>query len=309
MHWAQLLLKSRMVHTALFVTHLNPSAKLETDILLQNVKLWLLANFTRHFKQYLLGRKFQIVDDHRALQWFYNFEDSHVLTTRWLEKLAAFQYEIVHLSGKSIRNADSVSRISSQDATADQANAFTRSAEAKHPTQTNDEASNTEWPNRSRKDEEKTCHLPEKTNEAKFAATASLYATECWFRADSLSNGEIKKNELVEMSGDLFDFTDSIAHKVSSDFELVAGIAKQIRKVFPTTYPEFGWKTSKEKIYVQQLSLNRFICHLIVKPSFWNKLTYSSLRAALEVMWQHAKKLKSEKIIVSKMSAGLDELI
>ena len=111
--------------------------------------------FTKHFKHYLLGRKFQIVTDHRALLWLHNFKDLDGLTARWLEKLAAFEHEIVHGSGKSIGHADSLSWISSQDATTDQANVLRRAAEAKHPTQNNDEASDTEWPNRPRTNKKK----------------------------------------------------------------------------------------------------------------------------------------------------------
>ena len=55
-------------------------------------ELLAIVTFTRHFRHYLLGRKFQIVTDHRALQWLHNFKDSDGLTARWLEKLAAFEY-------------------------------------------------------------------------------------------------------------------------------------------------------------------------------------------------------------------------
>ena len=78
------------------------------------------VNFTRHFKHYLLGRKFQIVTDHRALQWLQNFKDPDGLAARWLKKLATFEYEIVHRSGNSTGHADSMSRIPIQDATTDQ---------------------------------------------------------------------------------------------------------------------------------------------------------------------------------------------
>ena len=53
-------------------------------------ELFAIVNFTRHFKHYLLGIKFQIVTNHRALQLFHNFKDPDGLTARWLEKLAAF---------------------------------------------------------------------------------------------------------------------------------------------------------------------------------------------------------------------------
>ena len=51
-------------------------------------------NFTRHFRHYLLGRQFKIVTDHSALQWLHKFKDPDALTARWLEKLAAFNYEL-----------------------------------------------------------------------------------------------------------------------------------------------------------------------------------------------------------------------
>ena len=77
--------------------------------------------------------------------------------------------------------------------------------------------------------------------------------------------------EMVELSGNVFDSTDSLAHSISSVFKLAAGIAKQVREVLPTTNSEFGSKTSNKRIYALQVSLERFIYHLMVKPRLWNK--------------------------------------
>ena len=74
-------------------------------------ELLAIVTFTRHFKHYLLGGKFKIVTDHRALQWLHNFKDPDELTARWLEKLAAFDYEVQHRPGQSIGHADGLSRI------------------------------------------------------------------------------------------------------------------------------------------------------------------------------------------------------
>ena len=41
-----------------------------------------IVTFTRHFRHYLLGRKFTIVTDHRALQWLHNFKDPDGMTAR-----------------------------------------------------------------------------------------------------------------------------------------------------------------------------------------------------------------------------------
>ena len=74
-------------------------------------ELLAIVNYTRHFKHYLLGRRFQIITDRRALQWFHNFKDPDALTARWLETLAAFDYEIEHRRGKSIGHPDCMSRL------------------------------------------------------------------------------------------------------------------------------------------------------------------------------------------------------
>ena len=118
-----------------------------------------------------------------------------------------------------------------------------------------------------------------------------------------------KKFALVKVSEKLFDSTGSLAHSNSLDSKLAAVIAKRVREPFSTTYPEFGSKASKPKFYAQPFSPNSFIYHLIVKSSIWNKPTYSSLRAALEAMLQHAQKYKIQKISIPRLATGIDQLI
>ena len=86
-------------------------SKSQTNYSATKRELLAIVTFTRHFKHYLLGRKFKIVTDHRALQWLHNFKDPDGLRERWLEKLAAFDYEVQHRPGKSIGHADGLSRI------------------------------------------------------------------------------------------------------------------------------------------------------------------------------------------------------
>ena len=86
-------------------------SKSQTDYSATKRELLAIVTFTRHFKHYLLGRKFKIVTDHRALQWLHNFKDPDRLTAPWLEKLAAFDYEVQNRLGKSIGHADGLSRI------------------------------------------------------------------------------------------------------------------------------------------------------------------------------------------------------
>ena len=77
-----------------------------------NTKRELLANnnFTLHIKYFLLGQKITIMTHRRALQWLHDFTNPDALTARWLEKFAAFNYEVVHRPGKSIGHVGGLSR-------------------------------------------------------------------------------------------------------------------------------------------------------------------------------------------------------
>ena len=74
-------------------------------------ELLALVTLTCPFRHYLLGQKFTIVTDHSALQWLHSFKDPDGITATWLEKLAPFDYEVLHRPGKSIGHADGLSRI------------------------------------------------------------------------------------------------------------------------------------------------------------------------------------------------------
>ena len=69
-------------------------------------ELLAIVTFTRHFRHYLLGRKFTIVTDHRALQWLHKFKDPEGMSARCLERLASFDYTVSHRPGTSIGHAD-----------------------------------------------------------------------------------------------------------------------------------------------------------------------------------------------------------
>ena len=137
-------------------------------------ELLAIVIFTRHFEHYLLGRKFKIVTNHRALQWLHNFKDPDGLTARWLEKLAAIGYEVQHRPGKSIGHADGLSRIPN-------VNQVT------------------------------TSQSKEKLDEPV----------------------ETKFFELIHKNGNLFESKDSLAHCISSDFKMSAGISRSFQQKFP----------------------------------------------------------------------------
>jgi hypothetical protein len=61
----------------------------------------LLAIFRsfKQFRQYLLGRKFTIVTDHKPLTWVFNIKDPSSRLLRYRLKLVEFDYDITYKPG------------------------------------------------------------------------------------------------------------------------------------------------------------------------------------------------------------------
>ena len=203
-----------------------------------------IVTFTRLFKHYLLGRKFKIFTDHGALQWLHNFKDPDGLTARWLEKLAAFYYEVQHRPGKSIGHADVIPQT----------------------------------------------HIVNQVTISKIKEELEESVKTIIF-------------ELIHKNGNLFESKDPLAHCVSSDFKMSAGIARSFKRKFPYNFPE----TTNSPFFVQQVD-DRFIYHLVTKKRFFQKPTYDRLRQPLEAMTEHANKQKVTQISMPKAGCGLDRL-
>ena len=70
----------------------------------------------KRFHQYLYGRKFSIVSDHKPLQYLLNENKAvpamaSVRLQRWALTLSAYQYTISYRPGEKIANSDSLSRL------------------------------------------------------------------------------------------------------------------------------------------------------------------------------------------------------
>ena len=69
-----------------------------------------MVHFTRHFRQYLLGRPFTIRTDHAALTWLKKTPEPIGQNARWLELLEEYDFTVEHRKGASHSNADAMSR-------------------------------------------------------------------------------------------------------------------------------------------------------------------------------------------------------
>jgi len=65
----------------------------------------------KYFKEYLLGRSFSILTDHRPLVWIFNVKDPTMRLFRWRLLLNEYDYCIVYKRGSSNTNVDALSRI------------------------------------------------------------------------------------------------------------------------------------------------------------------------------------------------------
>ena len=73
-------------------------------------ELLAVVYFSKLYRQYLLGRPFVLRTDHAALQWLQRTPEPIGQQGRWLERLAEFDYQIVHRPGRKHGNADALSR-------------------------------------------------------------------------------------------------------------------------------------------------------------------------------------------------------
>ena len=82
-------------------------SKAERNYCVTRRELLVMVNFVKHFRPYLLGRKFTLRTDHGALKWLQSFESPEGQMARWLER--DFDFVVVHRKGKKHLNADALS--------------------------------------------------------------------------------------------------------------------------------------------------------------------------------------------------------
>ncbi|KAM8977269.1 ADP-ribose glycohydrolase OARD1 [Pelodytes ibericus] len=111
------------------------------------------------------------------------------------------------------------------------------------------------------------------------------------------------------VTGDLFSCppTDSIAHCISADCRMGAGIAVQFRKRFKRV--DDLKKQNKKKGDVAILEVEgRYIYYLITKDRAYGKPTYEDLQKSLEAMKNHAVCNNVTALSMPRIGCGLDRL-
>jgi len=90
--------------------HSKQLPRLKRSLCATHAELYALVEATKAFRLYLLGRPFIFYTDHAALLWLRSFKNVEGKLARWLMRLEEFRFEIRHMKGKELTNADALSR-------------------------------------------------------------------------------------------------------------------------------------------------------------------------------------------------------
>lgn len=98
-----------------------------------------------------------------------------------------------------------------------------------------------------------------------------------------------------------------LAHCISSDFALGAGIAKIFDSVYNMRFKLFRSYDNYEYRGGEALPIDN-VFNLVTKPKYWHKPTYESVRAALESMREWISFMNVTKLAMPRIASGLDRL-
>ena len=98
-----------------------------------------------------------------------------------------------------------------------------------------------------------------------------------------------------------------LAHCISADFALGAGIAKTFDAVYNMRFKLFKFYDDYTYTSGDALLIDN-VFNLVTKPKCWHKPRYESVREALETMRDIMDDLSLTKLAMPKIAAGLDRL-
>ena len=110
-----------------------------------------------------------------------------------------------------------------------------------------------------------------------------------------------------EIKGNLFDSSDCLAHCVSRDFSMSAGIAVRFSNLFG----------GKDELKNQNVNIgevawlyrnDRYIYYLVTKENYWNKPTYDNFRTSIRNLFILCVKHDVKSLSIPKLGCGLDKL-
>lgn len=113
----------------------------------------------------------------------------------------------------------------------------------------------------------------------------------------------------ITLNKDLFTMPQGyyLAHCISADFALGAGIAKAFDSVYNMRFKLFRQHPDYEYSGGDAILIDN-VFNLVTKQKYWHKPTYESLREALEMMKEQLDFLGATKLAMPWIGCGLDKL-
>jgi O-acetyl-ADP-ribose deacetylase (regulator of RNase III) len=113
-----------------------------------------------------------------------------------------------------------------------------------------------------------------------------------------------------EIRGDLFEIGkgQSLAHCVSEDLRMGAGIAVYFRVLFARMDDLREQRTKTGGVAVIHSETGRTIYYMVTKRNYWDKPTLEDVRRSLEAMLKHATENGVDAIFMPRIASGLDAL-
>uniref|UniRef100_UPI00398ED3C5 ADP-ribose glycohydrolase OARD1-like n=1 Tax=Pristiophorus japonicus TaxID=55135 RepID=UPI00398ED3C5 len=115
--------------------------------------------------------------------------------------------------------------------------------------------------------------------------------------------------EIHYVTGDLFrcPAQDALAHCISEDCRMGAGIAVLFKKKFKSVQELLNQRKKTGDVAVLKTE-QTYIYYLITKERAWHKPTYDSLQSSLEAMKKHCLNNGVMHISMPRIGCGLDKL-
>ena len=114
---------------------------------------------------------------------------------------------------------------------------------------------------------------------------------------------------IITVKKDLFTMPQGyyLAHAISADFALGAGVAKTFDNVYNMRFKLFRNYDNYEYAGGDALLIDNTF-NLVTKKKCWHKPTYESVREALEMMKEQLDFIGATKLAMPKIGCGLDKL-
>lgn len=112
---------------------------------------------------------------------------------------------------------------------------------------------------------------------------------------------------LIEKKGDLFESTESLAHCVSRDFHMSAGIAKGFKSKFSHQQSLRGgsWLVGDA---ARVSAGNRYIFYLVTKERYYDLPTECALESTLVQLAKWCELLSIHRLDIPRLASGRDRV-